>query len=182
MKKKKIQIISLLSILLFCCFVTGCGNNDENIVNEQSPVTTKNTILDDIDVSGSGKLFCTRDAFGREGMDVELTYELEYKNGFVSILHANEKVISNNSSDLDEYENAYRNIAKNYKGLKYYDITITRDENSVVNDTLINYEKIDTDKLLDIEGKEDNVIVDGKVKLETWVSFAEQFGTRCKEV
>ena len=42
MKKKKIQIISLLCILLFCCFVTGCGNNDENIVNEQSPVTTKN--------------------------------------------------------------------------------------------------------------------------------------------
>ena len=98
------------------------------------------------------------------------------------ILHSIDKVISEDSASLDQYEKAYRGIAKNYEGLKYYDITITRDSNSVTNDVVINYGKIDTKKLLDIEGEEDNVIVDGKVALETWVGFAEQFGTVCEKV
>ena len=45
---------------------------------------------------------------------------------------------------------------------------------------MINYGKIDTDKLLAIEGEEDNVIKDGKVKLDDWLDFAEQFGTKCE--
>ena len=40
--------------------------------------------------------------------------------------------------------------------------------------------KIDTDKLLEIEGEEDNIIKDGKVKLDDWLDFAEQFGTKCE--
>ena len=176
-KLKKI-LISLLIILSF--FITGCS--EEEVVQNNEPIVQKESVLDDIDSSGTGNLFCTRDAFANEGIDVELSYEISYKDGNVMVLHANEKVVSENSDSLDEYENAYRKIAKNYEGLKYYDITITRDKTSVINDTVINYEKIDTDKLLDIEGEEDNVIVDGKVKLSTWVSFAEQFGASCKEV
>ena len=176
-KLKKI-LISLLIVL--CVFITGCS--EEDLVQNNEPIVQKESVLDDIDSSGTGNLFCTREAFASEGIDVELSYELSYKDGYVMILHAKEKVASNNSDSLDEYENAYRKIAKNYEGLKYYDITITRDKTSVINDTVINYEKIDTDKLLDIEGEEDNVIVDGKVKLSTWVSFAEQFGAKCEEV
>ena len=176
-KLKKI-LISLLIILSF--FITGCS--EEEVVQNNEPIVQKESVLDDIDSSGTGNLFCTRDAFANEGIDVELSYDISYKDGYVMVLHANEKVVSENSDSLDEYENAYRKIAKNYEGLKYYDITITRDKTSVINDTVINYEKIDTDKLLDIEGEEDNVIVDGKVKLSTWVSFAEQFGASCKEV
>ena len=178
MIKLKRVLFSLL--LVFCLLLTGCG--EEEVVDEKEPVVNRESVLDVIDSSGSGKLFCTREAFASEGIDVELTYELTYKNGYVMLLHANEKVMSDDKDSLDEYEKAYRNIAKNYEGLKYYDITITRSDNTVVNDTVINYEKIDTDKLLDIEGEEDNVIVDGKVKLTTWVSFAEKFGASCKEV
>ena len=178
MIKLKRVLFSLL--LVFCLLLTGCG--EEEVVDEKEPVVNRESVLDVIDSSGSGKLFCTREAFASEGIDVELTYKLTYKNGYVMLLHANEKVMSDDKERLDEYEKAYRNIAKNYEGLKYYDITITRSDNTVVNDTVINYEKIDTDKLLDIEGEEDNVIVDGKVKLTTWVSFAEKFGASCKEV
>ena len=58
--------------------------------------------------------------------------------------------------------------------------TVTKTNNSVTSDTVINYGKIDTDKLLAIEGEEDNVIKDGKVKLDDWLDFAEQFGTKCE--
>lgn len=173
------KIISLLIVLVSCFFITGCGNEE---VTEKTPVVNKNSILNSIDKAGSGKLKCSREAFANEGIDVELTNEIEYENGYIMILHSIDKVISEDSAGLDQYEKAYRSIAKNYEGLKYYDITITRDSNSVTNDVVINYGKIDTKKLLDIEGEEDNVIVDGKVALETWVGFAEQFGTVCEKV
>ena len=173
------KVFSLLIVLVSCFFITGCGNEE---VTEKTPVVNKNSILNSIDKAGSGKLKCSREAFANEGIDVELTNEIEYENGYIMILHSIDKVISDNKESLDQYEKAYRSIAKNYEGLKYYDITITRDSNSVTNDVVINYGKIDTKKLLDIEGEEDNVIVDGKVALETWVGFAEQFGTVCEKV
>jgi len=173
------KVISLLIVLVSCFFITGCGNEE---VTEKTPVVNKNSILNSIDKAGSGKLKCSRAAFANEGIDVELTNEIEYENGYIMILHSIDKVISDNKESLDQYEKAYRSIAKNYEGLKYYDITITRDSNSVTNDVVINYGKIDTKKLLDIEGEEDNVIVDGKVALEMWVGFAEQFGTVCEKV
>lgn len=173
------KVISLLIVLVSCFFITGCGNEE---VTEKEPVVNKSSILDSIDKAGSGKLKCSREAFANEGIDVELTNEIEYENGYIMILHSIDKVVSEDSASLDQYEKAYHSIAKNYEGLKYYDITITRDSNSVTNDVVINYGKIDTKKLLDIEGEEDNVIVDGKVALETWVGFAEQFGTVCEKV
>ena len=175
MKKK----ISFLIVLISCFFITGCGNED---LEEKVPVANKSSILDKIDEAGSGKLKCSREAFASEGIDVELTNEIEYENGYIMILHSIDKVISDNKESLDQYEDAYKKIAKNYEGLKYYDVTITRNSNSVTNDVVINYGKIDTKKLLDIEGEEDNVIVDGKVALETWVGFAEKFGTVCEKV
>ena len=173
------KIVSLFIILICCFFITGCGDEE---LEEKVPVVNKDSILSSIDKTGSGKLKCSREAFANEGIDVELTNEIEYENGYIMILHSIDKVISEDSASLDQYEKAYRGIAKNYEGLKYYDITITRDSNSVTNDVVINYGKIDTKKLLDIEGEEDNVIVDGKVALETWVGFAEKFGTVCEKV
>ena len=66
------------------------------------------------------------------------------------------------------------------KDLKYYDNTVKRTDNSVTSDTVINYGKIDIDKLLDIEGEEDNVIKNGKVKLDDWLEFTEKFGMKCE--
>lgn len=176
--KKKILLFSLI-LFISCFFITGCGDKDE--LTDRDRVVNNKSILDEIDINGSGKLSCTRVGFAT-GVDVDLRYELEYKDGNVLLLHSMEKVISDDNDKLDEYETAYRNIAKNYKGLKYYDINIIRDKDSVLNDTVINYEKIDTKKLLDIEGEEDNIIVDGVVALKDWVGFAEKFGTVCEKV
>ena len=70
---------------------------------------------------------------------------------------------------------------KQYEGLKYYDNIVTRTDNSIISDTTINYAKIDIDKLLEIEGEEDNVIENGKVKLSTWLNFAKKFGVTCED-
>lgn len=130
--------------------------------------------------SADGKKICSRKGEVTNGTSV-MNYEIYYEEDYVTILHSVEKVTSEDSSVLDTYEEAYKNIFKQYEGLKYYDNTVTRDENSIISDTIINYAKIDIKKLLEIEGEEDNVVKDGKVKLADWLSFAEKYGVTCDE-
>ena len=122
---------------------------------------------------------CTREGNIDDG-EVKLTYDLYYEGEDLILLHATEEVITEDSSVLDEYENAYKSIRENYLGLNYYDTAVVRTNDSVTNDTIINYGKIDINKLLEIEGEEDNIIVNGKAKVDSWLELAEQFGTECE--
>lgn len=170
---KKICLILIVAILL-----VGCSNNKTSTSNSSNDFI--NDVIKTEDTSNMQKLNCTREASAGAGVDVDLNYEVYYQGEYIKILHSMEQVTTENQETLDEYETAYKNIAKNYEGLKYYDQTVTRTNNKVNNDTVINYGKIDTNKLLEIEGEEDNIIKDGKVKLDDWLSFAKKFGTKCE--
>ena len=165
MKMMKYQKISLIIILLLIpVLITGCGKSNQKVSL----------------YSGKGMLKCSREGT-LDGGTAQFSYELSYKDGYVTTLHSIEEITSEDNNILDTYEEAYNNIFASYKGLKYYDNTITRKDNTVTSDTTINYAKIDIDKLLEIEGSEDNVIEDGKVKVVTWKKFAEKFGTTCSQ-
>ena len=188
MKKNKLS--KLVLIMMMVVLLTGCGSNESsttaNNANRNSnnsrsnESTTPNSSVSKIDTTGMEKLTCSREASAGSGVDVNLDYEIYYQGEYIQILHSTEQVVTDDQDTLDEYEDAYKGIYKNYEGLKYYDNTVTRTNDSVTSDTVINYGKIDTDKLLAIEGEEDNVIKDGKVKLNDWLDFAEQFGTKCE--
>lgn len=194
MKKNKLIIVLVIMLLL----MTGCNDKNKSSLEQElnknsesssisgtstdSNTTTDSTEKKDIDTSGSGKLKCTRDAKAGSNVTVDLNYEIQYKNGNIQVLHSVEEVTSTSSERLDEYEMAYKKIALNYEGLKYYDTNVKRTSNKVINDTTIHYDKIDIEKLLEIEGEEDNVIVNGKAKLSKWLEFAKRFGTKCEEV
>ena len=183
---KKNNLSKLVLIIMVVVLLTGCGSektsspksntNENNSTNE----TTPNTTIQESDTTGMEKLTCSREASAGSGVDVNLDYEIYYQGEYIQILHSTEQVVTDDQDTLDEYEDAYKGIYKHYEGLKYYDNTVTRTNDSVTSDTVINYGKIDTDKLLAIEGEEDNVIKDGKVKLDDWLDFAEQFGTKCE--
>ena len=186
MEMKKMEIlkkISLVFLVLILCFVvTGCSDDS----NENSDVTGTTTVQekivsDDFNEEGTGTLNCVTDAVAGDGIDVDIRFNIEYKNGNILLLRSVQKVTSNDDKSLDLYENSFNSIANSYKGLKYYDTTVIRDSNTVIYDASINYEKIDTDKLLVIEGSEDNVIVNGKAKLSLWLKLAEKVGTVCEE-
>lgn len=164
--------IKLLFVIFISCFLVGCSSDADS---SSSSVIKKET-------KGMGTITCTRAASAGDGIDVDLSYEVYYEGDYVQVLHSIEKVTSSSSTSLDTYENAYREIYEHYKNLAYYDNTITRTDDSVTSDTVINYGKIDIQKLLDIEGEEDNVVEDGKVKVDTWVSFAKKYGATCSDV
>lgn len=132
------------------------------------------------EVSKFSVINCTRNA-SADNAKVSLEYKVYYKGDYIQILNSVEKITSSSSSVLDEYEVAYQKIFSAYDGLDYYENTITRKDDSVISETTINYGKIDTDQLLEIEGEEDNVIEDGKVKVSTWISFAEKLGATCDD-
>ena len=154
------KILRSSIVLVMVLLLAGCGSNSS--------------------VSSDGVKKCTRTGTVTNG-STEMNYEVYYKGEYVVLLHSTEKIISDSSSVLDTYEEAYKNIFKQYEGLEYYDNKVTRSSNSVTNEITINYEKIDMGKLLDIEGEENNVIENGKVKLDTWLSFAKKYGVTCED-
>ena len=173
-------------VLIFACvfFLGGCSETGKEQSNDITGTTNikESIVSDDFDENGVGMLKCSTEAYAEEGMDVELRYTLKYKNGNILELVSVQKVISEKQDSLSVYENAYKNIANNYKDLCFYDTSIVRESNSVSYTAIINYEKINIDKLLRIEGEEDNIIKNGKAKLSLWLELAGKVGTVCEEV
>lgn len=158
---KRIKIVSIMFIFAAIC---GCSSS---------------TGTGSLGGNSSGVKHCSRNGTV-DNATTKFEYELNYKGDYVTVLHTTEKVISDDEGVLKSYEDAFREIAKQYDGLKYYDVSVDRGEFSVAYDAVINYAKIDIDKLLDIEGEEDNVVVNGKVKVGDWLDFASKFGVKCE--
>ncbi len=168
MKRNKI----LFLIIIICLVITGCGHK------KPSNKTIKSK--DDLN-NKSGSMSCTRETTANDGIKPSCTYKITYSNGNILILHSVEKITTDNTEYLNQYEEAYKKINSYYANLKYYDTKVIREADSVTRDTTINYDKINTDKLLALEGEEDNIIVNGKAKLNKWLKFARKFGTECHE-
>ena len=167
---KKIFIL----ILVCTIFLTACSSKkDETKVESNGEV---------INTASMKHKKCSRTGNAGSGIDVSLNYDLYYTGDILNILHSEEKVVATNESDLDTYEEAYKKIYKNYEGLKYYDAKVERGDTSVTSDLIINYDKIDIDALLSIEGEDDNIIENGKAKVDKWITLAKKFGTKCEDV
>ena len=167
---KKISIL-LFIIAISLLMVTGCSDTKEVVSNGQK-VSTANM----------EHKHCSRLANGGTGITTELTYELYYTNDKLNILESKEKVVATKEEDLDKYEEAFEKINKYYEGLEYYDTEVVRGDTSVTRNATINYDKIDIEKLLEIEGEEDNIIENGEAKVDLWISLAKKFGTKCELV
>lgn len=125
---------------------------------------------------------CTRKAQATTGDNVEinLSYKIYYKDDYVKKVIATDEVRSSDSGVIDEYASSYKKIYASYDGLKHFSNKITTTTNSMTSVTEIDYAHIDTDKLLEIEGKENNVVnEDGKVPLKDFIAFYEKYGAEC---
>lgn len=167
MKKSKLLIIALSIFIL-----TGCSSKEKE---SSSEITTYNT-------NGFSKITCVRNAVVEDNdTEVSINYEIYYdEDEYIQILNSKEEITSTNKELLDQYETAYKNIYKAYEEIKYYENEIVREDNKLTSTTSINYGKVDMEKIMEIEGEEDNVTVEnGKIKLSDWKSFAKKYGTTC---
>lgn len=168
---KKIALgIMIISILVF----TSACDKTETVVNEDGTTTkVKVTKVHE---------HCTRVGNMQGNAQADLNYEIYYTGDVLNKIESTEKVTSVDTSILDQFENAYKQIHTHYEGLKYYDATVTRESNSVTNRIIINYDKIDVQALLNIEGEEDNIFEDNIPKVSKWKELTKKVGMTCEAV
>ncbi len=175
MRKKTANLIIILLLVLF---ISGCTANinidkSTNVINNSQYKT-----------SGLKYISCTRDLdTGDSSTTVDVNYKIYYNDDQnLEIFKSTEKVTSTSPNVLDQYEKAYKDSYAQQNELDYYDSVVTREKTTVTNKVNINYGKIDINKLMDIEGTEDNVTVtNGKIKLSDWKTFAKKYGVTCED-
>ena len=165
---KKISIIIVLFLVILLC---GCESKDNEIIINNKPVNT----------SKMEHKHCTREATAT-GAEVKLEYDLYYTGTVLNVLKSKEEIISADDEILNTYESAYKSIHSNYEGLDYYDTSVIRGDTTVTSNISINYDEIDINKLIEIEGEEDNIFEEKIPKVDKWIELAKKFGTTCELV
>lgn len=133
----------LVSLLVMTLLVTGCSSDRE----------TKT-------------LTCTRNATVADGVRMELLYNATYTGSYVDLIETEEKIISDNKSVLETYKNTIESMYSAYKDVEhyYYDVTISGD--TLTSITKIDYSKIDTNKMIEIDSSNASLIKNGKVRIK----------------
>ncbi len=148
---KKIGLVLFMSLLL----LTGC-TKEEN-----------------------GVLTCTRTA--KQGnIDLSLNYKIIYTGEYVNTIETTEIVKSEDQNTLNLYKSQIENVYKPYKEIDYYENEITLEGNTLTSKTTIDYEHINTDKLIEIDSANEQILKDGKAKVSDFRTMYENIGASCK--
>lgn len=153
MKRKYLFLAVIISVMFL---VTGCSSN-----------------------SKEKTMTCSR-TMDQNEMKTSLSYKISYKGDYVTRVKSEESIETSDTSTLNTYKEQIEKIYNPYKDVKYYQYDVRIDGNKLVSTVDINYEKIDTDKLIKIDSANSQLINDGKVKVSSVKSLYEQLGATCK--
>lgn len=151
--KRKYLFLAVTMLVVF--LVTGCSSSEEKTMT------------------------CTR-TINQSGMKTNLNYKVTYSGDYVNRVQSEESIETSDTTTLNTYKEQIEKIYTPYKDIKYYTYNVTIDGNKLVSTVDINYAKIDTKKLIEIDSANSQLINDGKVKLSSVKSLYEQLGATCK--
>lgn len=151
--KRKYLFLAVTMLVVF--LVTGCSSSKEKTMT------------------------CTR-TMNQSGMKTNLNYKVTYSGDYVNRVQSEESIETSDTTTLNTYKEQIEKIYTPYKDVKYYTYNVTVNGNKLVSTVDINYAKIDTKKLIEIDSANSQLINDGKVKLSSVKSLYEQLGATCK--
>lgn len=151
--KRKYLFLAVTMLVVF--LVTGCSSSEEKTMT------------------------CTR-TMNQSEMKTNLNYKVTYSGDYVNRVQSEESIETSDTTTLNTYKEQIEKIYTPYKDIKYYTYNVTIDGNKLVSTVDINYAKIDTKKLIEIDSANSQLINDGKVKLSSVKSLYEQLGATCK--
>lgn len=188
-KITKLSIVLLVGLLVF----TGCSdNNDKKLDNDSEKGTSVQSNNDKSSDKDSKKetevqekettkvLRCTKTGEVTTGVEADLTYEVTYTGSYVDEVHTVEKLTTDNEQYLEQYKTLVEAGYSPYKYVKYYDYDVQVKDGVLTSTVDINYAKIDTDKMIEIDSNNSLLIKNGKVKLSDIQDMYEQLGAVCK--
>ena len=154
--KKKFKIWQVVLGVCSLLLVTGCGNS-----NNMESMT------------------CTR-TMNQNGIKTSLKYNVEYEGDYVSRIKTVETVETDDTDILNTYKDQIESLYSPYKDVEYYNYSVDVSGNTLTSKTRIDYSKIDTDKLIEIDSANASLIKDGKIKIDDIRTMYESTGATCK--
>lgn len=147
----------LLVVMGICIFlITGCGTEEDKIMKCSHTINQSNIRMD-------------------------LSYNITYNGDYVIKVKSKEKIVSNDVTTLNTYKEQLENTTASFKDIKHYNHTITIDGNTLISSINIDYSKVDTDKLIEIDSSMKQIIKDGKILVSDIESLYGQLGITCKK-
>lgn len=129
----------------------------------------------------TGTILCTLSQTPREDIKLKSEYTITYNNNYVEKLKTVEKIEVKNKEDLTAYQESLKSIYDLYSNIDYYSNAITIEDNTLISSTVINYQKVDTNKLIEVDQNNASLIKDGKVSVKEIKEMYQQNGCNCKE-
>ena len=166
MKKKFLIIL----VLVFGLFLTGCG--EQNNLKEET--TNQEENQDEVE-----KMSCVLQTTVSEGLSIESTYNVEHDGKYVSLVETVEKITSSNEEYLDAYKTQIEELYEPFKDVKYYDYDVNISGDTLTSTVRINYAKIDTEKMLEIDSSLEELIKNGRIAVQDIKKLYEQIGAVC---
>ena len=123
---------------------------------------------------------CSR-TINQAAIKMNLTYNVTYKGDYVSKIESNEKITTEDESTLELYKTQLENSTASFKDIEHYDHEVKIDGNTLTSTITIDYEKIDTDKLIEIDSSMKQLIKDGKISVENIESLYSKLGVTCEK-
>jgi len=143
---KKVLVMGLVILMLV---VTGCGK-EEN----------KNDTTEEYQT-----MSCYRNAT-TGNVRMEINAKVKHDGEYVKTVKTVEKIISDDESVLEYYEDMLTNMYAPYLELKYYDNEVAIEGNTLISRTEVDYSKVDTNKMIELDSSNALLIKDGKIKIE----------------
>lgn len=127
-----------------------------------------------------GTITCTSTSNPNKEVKLKSTYIITYKNNYVKKLKTTEIITVNDKSNIEAYKNVLENSYKKYNEIKYYSNVISVEDNNLISSTIINYDKIDTDKLIKLDKNNKSIIKNKKVMVNDIKNVYLKNGCKCK--
>ena len=110
---------------------------------------------------------------------MDLRYEATYTGDVVSLLESTEKVISSDTAVLEQYQTLLKQSYAPYDNVKYYNVDITIDGDTLTSHVVVNADKIDVDEITKIDSANGNYYTDGKMMIANVERAFTSLGATC---
>lgn len=154
-KLTKLSVLLLVGLLVF----TGCDGKKE----EEAKTLT-----------------CTKTGEVTTGIEADFSYKITYRGDYVEKVNTVEKLKTDNEEYLNQYKELVEEGYKDYKDLKYYDYSVDVKDGVLTSKVDIDYSKVDTKKMIEIDSNNATLIKDGKIKLNDLKAVYQATGAVCK--
>lgn len=162
---KKLWIFLIISVFT----LTACSNNSD---------TTKKNESKENKAKETGVLNCSINSTNNDAT-INTTYRAHYNNNIVTVINSEEKITTTSTTAFNLIESQIKILKNMYSGIKGYSIEYTADNMIITTKSSIDYTKINSAELINIDSTISNILVDSKLKISNLKDLYASMGVTC---